>query len=119
MAVTEQEVRLIVEEIVTQAISPKGESTAAGDTNIKSGQFSEMDGLIERADQAQRELLCMTLEKRKEIIRNIRQVILENMDALCKMAVDETKMGNIKDKHIKNSLAALKTPGVEDLEPVS
>lgn len=119
MAVTEQEVRLIVEEIVTQVISPKGESTAAGGTNVNSGQFSEMDRLIEQADQAQHELLCMTLEKRKEIISNIRQVILENMDDLCKMTVDETKMGNVKDKHIKNSLAALKTPGVEDLEPIS
>ena len=119
MAVTEQEVRLIVEEIITQAVSPKGESTAVGETNIKSGQFSEMDRLIENAEKAQRELLSLTLEKRKEIIRNIRQIILENMDALCKMSVDETKMGNIKDKHIKNSLAALKTPGVEDLEPVS
>ncbi len=119
MAVTEKEVRSIVEEIVTKVMLPKEESTTAGETSSKPGQFSEIDRLIDAADQAQSELLCMTLEKRKEIIRNIRHIILENMDALCKMAVDETKMGNVKDKHIKNSLAAQKTPGVEDLEPIS
>jgi len=59
----------------------------------------------------------MTLEKRKEIIKNVRHAVIDELETISRMAVEETKLGNIADKIIKNRLAVLKTPGVEDLEP--
>jgi acyl-CoA reductase-like NAD-dependent aldehyde dehydrogenase len=129
MAITEQQVRSIVAEVVntflpqeklpeTPAQSPAGtESIDASAQTQGTGSFSEMDRLIEEAEKAQCGLMEMTLEKRKEIIANIREMMLQNLDRLCKMAVEETGLGNCRDKLVKNRLAILKTPGVEDLEP--
>jgi len=153
MAITEQQVRTIVEQVVN-AFLPQGTQTgesgaltqksteaspqdspastspvstpspsvpAVQDASAegKPSSFSEMDRLIQEADQAQRELMGMTLEKRKEIINNIREVMLQNLDTICRLAVEETGLGNSRDKEVKNRLAILKTPGVEDLEPVA
>ena len=130
MAITEQQIRSIVEQVVSKMI-PEHEAVTDKSVTDKSvteksteplnqtGTYSEMDKLIDAAEEAQRELIGMTLEKRKQIIQNIRDFVIQNMDTLCRMAVDETGLGNIRDKRIKNWLAAMKTPGVEDLEPYS
>ena len=114
MQVEEQKVRDIVAKLVGEFMSAEGEEAAAG-----TGIFSEMDELIGAAKKAHLELKGMSLEKRKEIIRSIREVMLENLDTLCSMAVEETTFGNCRDKEMKNRLAIMKTPGVEDLEPTS
>ena len=120
MEIKEQEVRSIVEEVISRFFaSADGKADLQQDTAGGPGLFSEMDQLIEAAEQAHYELMSMTLEKRKEIIRNIRQAVLDNLETLSRMAVEETTLGNCADKEIKNRLAALKTPGVEDLEPFS
>jgi len=120
MEIKEQEVRSIVTQLVSRFFaSADGKADLQQDTAVGPGLFSEMDQLIEAAEQAHYELMSMTLEKRKEIIRNIRQAVLDNLETLSRMAVEETTLGNCADKEIKNRLAALKTPGVEDLEPFS
>jgi acyl-CoA reductase-like NAD-dependent aldehyde dehydrogenase len=114
MPVEEQKVRDIVTKVVGEYLS-SGQKEAGESTGI----FSEMNELITAARKAHLELKEMTLEKRREIIRSIREIMLENMDTLCSMAVEETTFGNCRDKQMKNRLAVLKTPGVEDLEPYS
>ncbi|GAH09408.1 unnamed protein product, partial [marine sediment metagenome] len=59
------------------------------------------------------------LEKRREIIRSIRKIIMSNLEEISKLAVEETTFGRVEDKIEKNRLAALKTPGIEDLEPTA
>jgi len=123
MSLTEQQVRNIVEKVVSSFIdsdskvitTEKKEHTETQELTYS----SEMDKLIDKAEQAQRDLIKMGLEKRKEIIENIRRVMLENLNTLSKMAVEETGFGNCRDKEIKNRLAILKTPGVEDIEPTA
>ncbi len=115
MELTEQTVRAIVEQVVTEVYTEEA-LTAARDTG-QPGVFSEMDELIDAAQKAQVQLMEMSLEKRCEIIQSIRSIMRENIDTLCNMAVEETTFGNRRDKHIKNMLAIDKTPGVEDLEP--
>jgi acyl-CoA reductase-like NAD-dependent aldehyde dehydrogenase len=61
----------------------------------------------------------LTLETRKALIQNMRQTILDHNELLSKQAVEETGMGRWQNKLAKHELVALKTPGVEDLEPVS
>ncbi|MFW6181210.1 MAG: aldehyde dehydrogenase family protein [Spirochaetota bacterium] len=146
MAITEQQVRSVVERVVSRLLedgekpagaAPAGEAGengqhAAGDRAVVTGVaagggapaaggvlFTEMDRLIDAAGHAQAQLVSMTLEQRKRIIQSIRDVLIRNLDALCRMAVEETGLGNCRDKDAKNRLAALKTPGVEDIEPVA
>jgi aldehyde dehydrogenase len=57
------------------------------------------------------------LEVRGRVIASIRETILASSDLLAKLAVDETGLGRVSDKVLKNRLVAEKTPGVEDLEP--
>jgi acyl-CoA reductase-like NAD-dependent aldehyde dehydrogenase len=149
MAITEQQVRSIVEQVVSSFMGPEqaangtaasesasvpaasvpaasmpaasmpGTTVSGAASSTQGSAASEMDRLIEAAGRAQRELMDMTLEKRAEFIRNIREAMLENVGMLCKMAVEETGMGNCGDKELKNRLAICKTPGVEDLEPTA
>jgi acyl-CoA reductase-like NAD-dependent aldehyde dehydrogenase len=45
----------------------------------------------------------------------MREIAIKNAEYLAKLAVDETRLGRVKDKVQKNLLAAKKTPGTEDL----
>ncbi len=49
----------------------------------------------------------------------MRATVLEANESLSREAVTETGLGNVRDKKTKNSLAARKTPGVEDVEPAA
>jgi len=82
-----------------------------------SGIFSDLETAISRAREAQLELMEIGLDKRREIIAAMRQAFLDNARIIAEKAVAETGMGNVDDKTIKNTLAASKTPGVEDVEP--
>jgi acyl-CoA reductase-like NAD-dependent aldehyde dehydrogenase len=119
MQVEEQVVRDIVTRVVGRYLAQKEQPSPSADNGAQTGIFSQMDEVIEAAGKAQTELAGMTLEKRREIIQNIRETMLENIDTLCSMAVEETTFGNCRDKELKNRLAVMKTPGVEDLEPHS
>jgi propionaldehyde dehydrogenase len=44
---------------------------------------------------------------------------LENAEKIARLAVEETNFGRVIDKTLKNKIACLKTPGVEDLESYS
>jgi acyl-CoA reductase-like NAD-dependent aldehyde dehydrogenase len=96
MAITEQQIRSIVEQVVSKmipehkAVTDKSVTEKSIEPLNQTGTYSEMDKLIDAAEEAQRELISMTLEKRKQIIQNIRDIVIQNMDTLCRMAVEET-----------------------------
>ncbi len=92
-----------------------GERDVSGDGSICC--FNSLDDAIMSAKYAQRKLLDISLEIRKEIIGNIRKRALENAERLGKMAVTETGLGKMPDKMNKIILQAKKTPGVEDIQP--
>ncbi len=83
----------------------------------KMGIFHTIDQAVQAAEVAFHELGKLSLETRKDIIANIRNVSKENVERLSKMASDETGMGRWGDKIVKNELAIKKTPGVEDIVP--
>ena len=82
----------------------------------RDGVFGDMDAAVEASTRAQRELIALPLETRNGIIAAMREAGLRECENLARMAVDETKLGNVPDKIIKNRLATLKTPGTEDLQ---
>ncbi len=59
------------------------------------------------------------LEVRGRVIASIRDTLIASLEALSKLAVEETGLGRVEDKILKNRLVAERTPGTEDLEPVA
>ncbi|MBU4445680.1 aldehyde dehydrogenase EutE, partial [bacterium] len=74
---------------------------------------------VKAAREAQLQLMNLTLEKRAEIIANIRKNMLLHAEDLAKKAHSETGLGRVEDKIQKNRLAAKKTPGTEVLKPTA
>ncbi len=120
MDITEKDIRSIVEKVVSSiTVSPDGDSILPEVSGDQPGLFHGTEDAVQAAEKAQNDLMGMTLEKRKKIIAGIRSRLLENLEIMSKMAVEETTFGRWEDKVLKNRLAVEKTPGVEDLEPVS
>jgi acyl-CoA reductase-like NAD-dependent aldehyde dehydrogenase len=84
-------------------------------TNI--GMFNNINEAVAAAKISQLQLMTTTLEKRNEIIANIRRRILSQAEELAKRAHNETGLGRVEDKIVKNRLVTLKTPGTEFLQP--
>ncbi len=101
-----------VQEIVQQVIAKLQISEPA--TN-KHGVFETMDEAVAAAKKAQAKMRVMTMDQREQMIRIMRRKTKENAEILARMAVDETKMGNVGDKILKHHLVAEKTPGTEDI----
>lgn len=81
------------------------------------GVFETVTEAIEASYAAQKELISnFTLEQREEILKAMRKASLENSEKIGIMSYEESKLGRADDKIAKNQLAAVKTPGTEDLK---
>jgi propionaldehyde dehydrogenase len=118
MDINEKQISEIVKEVVTQ-LENENKTNDIALANSGGILFSTMEEAIACAKNAQNELQNLDLELRKNIINAMREVGRNEAESLAKMANSETGMGRWKDKIIKNRLAADKTPGIEDLQPVS
>lgn len=83
------------------------------------GVFKTVDAAMDAARHAHEVLVEIPLEKRREIIANIRRRCAEDVHTLARMAVDETGLGRVGCKVKKNLLVIHKTPGVEILQPTA
>ena len=123
MEINEKDLKLIIESVLNKLESTKGDIELLDSISIKAlpgdGIFEDMNTAVDAAEAAHLELVKLTLEKRREIIRSIRKIIMSNLEEISKLAVEETTFGRVEDKIEKNRLAALKTPGIEDLEPTA
>ncbi len=79
------------------------------------GVFATADDAVAAADAAFQRYRLVSIAQRKKIIEAIRRTAIDHSHRLAQMAVDETRLGRVSDKVLKNVLAAEKTPGVEDL----
>jgi len=81
------------------------------------GVFVTMDEAIAASEAAQKKLLFAKISKRQKYVDVIRKTILkrENLELMSRLAVEETGIGNYEHKLQKNTLAAERTPGTEDL----
>lgn len=121
MLLQEKYIEQIVSKVVTQLRDSgrleKISSTASTSTSsVGPGIHETIDDAIAAARQAAPEVAALSVQKRREIIAELRRVATANAEDVARMAVDETGMGRVDDKVAKNNLAASKTPGVEDLE---
>lgn len=98
----------------------------AGDAPVKHdvpakplGTYKTVSEAVDAARAAHRTMVALPLEKRREIIANIRRRAAEDVQTLARMAVEETGLGRVEDKIKKNLLVIHKTPGPEILEPLA
>lgn len=124
MEINEKDLKLIIGSVLNKLESDKSDkkildSSLNRPPSGQDGIFEEVNAAVDAAEAAHLELVKLTLEKRREIIRSIRKIIMGNLEEISKLAVEETTFGRVEDKIEKNRLAALKTPGVEDLEPTA
>ncbi len=86
-------------------------------SELGAGIFPDVASAVSAAADAQASLVGLPLDTRRRIIEGMRAAVLSHNESLSRDAVAETGLGNVRDKQLKNSLAARKTPGVEDVEP--
>lgn len=80
------------------------------------GVFDTMEEAIEAVNKAYALFRSYNREQRENIIKEIRRLTHEEAEIMAKLAVEDTKMGNVYHKTLKHHLVADKTPGTEDLE---
>ncbi len=80
------------------------------------GVFDTMEEAIEACNNAYKVFKNYNKEQRENIIKEIRKLTHAEAETMAKLAVEETKMGNVYHKILKHHLVADKTPGTEDLE---
>jgi propionaldehyde dehydrogenase len=116
MTVTADFISQVVREVVRE-VAATTPGLQAPVKQITDGVFSDMDAAVRAADAAAQAYLGCRMADRAAYIEAIRAVVIrpENLDYMAKAAVEETGMGNVKDKIAKNRVAALLTPGIEDI----
>ncbi len=82
---------------------------------VGDGVFARLDEAVAAATAAFRSTR-LELDRRKVIIEAVRRAATEQAEMLARLAVEETGLGRVDDKTVKNRLVATKAPGPEDLE---
>ena len=122
MASGADDIRTIVEQVLRSpdvAALLRGGPESGGGSPAAAGVFAGIDAAVNAAAEARLELAALPLDGRRRLIEAMRKAVLEANESLSREAVAETGLGNVTDKMAKNALAATKTPGVEDVEPVA
>jgi|CXWL01.1.fsa_nt_gi acyl-CoA reductase-like NAD-dependent aldehyde dehydrogenase len=122
-AIVEQVVRKLSSELgaLPSATSSARPSRASGPAIItgRAGIFDDLDGATAGATAALAKWTDTSLEVRAKVIESMRETTRRHAEELARMAVEETKLGNVPDKISKNLLCANLTPGLEILKPIA
>ena len=79
------------------------------------GIFNTVTEAVSAAQTAQKEWVALPVPKRKECVEAMRRAGVANARYLAEMTVEETGLGRVDDKEVKNTLASQKSPGWECL----
>ena len=91
-------------------------TTVYGGKTGDDGVFDDIEDAIEAAYQAQRDYVAnYKVYDRQRIIEAIRRTARDHVETMCRMIVEETKMGRYEDKLEKHLAVINKTPGPECL----
>ncbi len=114
---TEAEIREVVSQVlnkVSAAPMASFDSTQyAGKKFV--GVFDDMNDAIAAAQVAYKAVRAMSVEKREELITEIRRLTRAEAHIMAEIGVKETGMGRVDHKTAKHMLVADKTPGTEDI----
>ena len=120
MAMTENEVRQLVSQVLERMQGAPAAATASWDSTQYNGRkligvFVYMNEAFLAAEAGYRAVRAMSVEQRETIITEIRRLTREEAGIMAKLGVEETGMGRVDHKKAKHLLVAAKTPGTEDI----
>jgi acyl-CoA reductase-like NAD-dependent aldehyde dehydrogenase len=123
-AVVDQVVRRLSKELdalpsMSTGPAERRASSAPALVSRRLGIFDDLDAAAKAAALAQEQWSSLPVETREHAIEAMRQTTRQLAPELARMAVEETRLGNVTDKVKKNLLVANKTPGMEILRPAS
>ena len=119
MALDEQRIATIVSEVLERLDSGgRGSGTAPG-RGAPLGVHPDLDRAVEGARAAFKAYDQTPLETRRRIIAAAREALSSQYETLAALAVEESGLGRVEDKIQKNRLVTERTPGTEDLDPVT
>jgi acyl-CoA reductase-like NAD-dependent aldehyde dehydrogenase len=116
-AIVDQVVRKLSKDLGALPSSSPAPGRAPAIIGRRPGVFDDLDGATAAAMRAQEQWIGMAIDVRERVIEAMRQCTRELAPELARLAVEETKLGNVADKVKKNLLCANKTPGMEMLRP--
>jgi acyl-CoA reductase-like NAD-dependent aldehyde dehydrogenase len=120
-SLSDRDIEAIARRIVADLQAAPGAPPAAGLPDAASatglGVYSTVDEAVQAARRAQPVFARLPLRTRAQIIAAIRQTMIDNAAALARAAHEETGLGRVEDKVVKNLLVTERTPGLEDLAP--
>ncbi len=82
----------------------------------RDGIFDDLEDAISAAEAAQKQLVDLPFDLRYKLVATIRETSRVENERLSKLAVEDTGMGRVDHKMVKNNLAIEKTPGPEELK---
>src|SRR5690606_37631544 len=118
MHISENDIESIVRDVLSEiGVGVAAESTFS-DTSLNGlhGIFATPDEAVEAAVIAQKQWIALPLETRKLCVDAMRKAGRDNALKLAQMAVQETGLGRVAHKEVKNQLCSDKTPGFEMLQ---
>ena len=123
MNVNEKELENIIRNVVQQTLSQGQSNTSPSKLTTTSYSATSQNGVFDRMtdaiEAAHRTFLKMSADydmaNRQRFIDGIKTWTLEEKNTLAQMCVDETGLGNFRDKVLKHELAAI-CSGTEDLK---
>jgi aldehyde dehydrogenase len=119
MALDERRIASIVSEVLERLDSGRGGLGAASGRGASPGVHPDLDRAVEGARAAFKAYDQTPLETRRRIIAAAREALSTQYETFAALAVEESGLGRVEDKIQKNRLVTERTPGTEDLEPVT
>ncbi len=121
MSISKDELSVIVQEVLKNLKTAGAIPAASKGASISGGKgiFENVEDAIKSAGDAQKKLVELPVVLRKKMIENMRKRCMAKIEEIARIGVEDTGYGRIEDKIQKNTLAITKTPGMEDLQPVS
>ena len=103
--------------VESDAPNGRSDELTRGDSWL--GVYPEIGMCVSKSNAAYQSFKEIGVSQRESIIREIRNVCLNHLDQIARMAWEETGLGRYEDKLEKNRLVIEKTPGTEDLTPTA
>jgi len=83
------------------------------------GIHADLDAAVKAAQTSFAAYDKVPLTTRNAVIASVRETLAGQYRVLAELAVEETGLGRVEDKILKNRIVTERTPGTEDLEPVA
>ncbi|HKQ58597.1 MAG TPA: aldehyde dehydrogenase family protein [Candidatus Eisenbacteria bacterium] len=103
---------------VLERLEAESPSRAAGAT-APLGVHADLDTAVAAAQASFKAYDQVPLATRNAIIASVRETLATQYQVLAELAVEETGLGRVDDKILKNKIVTERTPGTEDLEPIA